>query len=213
MFDLLSHQDVFASPSASPLVMACVVLGGYVLGSIPFGLLLTRLAGSGDLRQIGSGNIGATNVLRTGRKDLALLTLLLDALKGTLAVVLAGLWFGLPAAIFGGAAAFAGHLWPVWLRFNGGKGVATYLGLALGFWYVAALVFIAVWIAVAGASRYSSLSALVASATLPILFLVSGQTALAALFLACSAMLCWRHASNIARLLAGTESRIGRSAS
>ena len=189
----------------------CVALVvGYLLGSVPFGLLLTRSAGTADLRSIGSGNIGATNVLRTGRKDLAALTLLFDALKGALAVALAGYLLGLPAAILAGFGAFIGHLWPVWLKFRGGKGVATYLGIALGFWWVAALAFIVVWLTVAKLSRYSSLSALIASAVPPAIFLATHGIATASLFLVCALLLWWRHAPNIARLRAGTEGRIGQ---
>lgn len=196
--------------AALPLYLLVLVIG-YGLGSIPFGLLLTRLAGTADLRSIGSGNIGATNVLRTGRKDLAALTLLLDALKGTLAVVTAGYYFGLTAAIFAGFGAFIGHLWPIWLRFLGGKGVATYLGLALGFWWGAALAFALVWVLVARISRYSSLSALVASVAVPLVFFETGQLDIGILFFACALLLWFRHAPNIARLRAGTEGKIGKS--
>ena len=189
-------------------VLAFVV--GYGLGSIPFGLLVTRLAGTADLRTIGSGNIGATNVLRTGRKDLAVITLLLDAAKGTAAVLICGYAVGLHAALVAGLAAFIGHLWPVWLSFKGGKGVATYLGVALAFWWVAALAFIVVWLIVARLSKYSSLSALIASAIVPIVFFASGRAEIGILCLMCALLLWWRHGENIARLRAGTEGRIGQ---
>src|SRR3954468_20233504 len=148
------------SPEAF-LPLAFIV--GYLLGSIPFGLILTRLAGTQDLRSIGSGNIGATNVLRTGRKGLAAATLLCDALKGTLAVMIAGYYGGADAAMLAGLGAFIGHLFPVWLRFSGGKGVAVYIGVLLGLFWPAAVVFCVIWISTAFTSRYSSLSALVAS--------------------------------------------------
>ena len=140
---------------------------GYLLGSIPFGLLITRAAGLGDVRKIGSGNIGATNVLRTGNKGLAALTLLLDALKGTAAVLVAG-YFGADYAVYAGFAAFLGHIFPAWLDFKGGKGVATYLGVLAGLYWPAALVFAAVWLAVAYLTRYSSLAALTASFIVPV---------------------------------------------
>jgi glycerol-3-phosphate acyltransferase PlsY len=181
---------------------------GYVLGSIPFGLLLTRLAGLGDLREIGSGNIGATNVLRTGSKPLAAATLLLDALKGTAAVLLGARW-GQDAALLAGLGAFLGHLFPVWLGFRGGKGVATYLGVLLGLYWPAALVFCAIWLVIAFVTRYSSLAALVASAATPGLLCLNGQWRIAGLFLLLTLWLYWRHAANIGRLLRGEEGRIG----
>ncbi len=181
---------------------------GYLLGSIPFGLVLTKLAGHGDLRRIGSGNIGATNVLRTGDKKLAALTLVLDALKG-MAAVLIGARFGPDAAILGGLGAFLGHLFPVWLGFRGGKGVATYIGVLLGLSWPAALVFCAIWLGVAVLSRYSSLAALVASAVTPGLLAWSGEMRVAVLFLFFTLLLYWRHAENIGRLLRGEEGRIG----
>ena len=187
-------------------LLALVV--GYLLGSIPFGLVLTKLAGHGDLRRIGSGNIGATNVLRTGDKKLAALTLVLDALKGT-AAVLIGARFGPDAAILGGLGAFLGHLFPVWLGFRGGKGVATYIGVLLGLSWPAALVFCAIWLGVAVLSRYSSLAALVASAVTPGLLAWSGEMRMAVLFLFFTLLLYWRHAENIGRLLRGEEGRIG----
>jgi glycerol-3-phosphate acyltransferase PlsY len=189
-----------------PLALAI----GYLLGSIPFGLIITKLAGHGDLREIGSGNIGATNVLRTGSKGLAALTLALDMLKGT-AAVLIGARFNQDAALLAGLGAFLGHLFPVWLGFHGGKGVATYLGVLFGLSWPSALSFCAVWIAVAVLTRYSSLSALVASATVPVLLIFMGQPRLAALSLLFTLLLYWRHADNIGRLLRGEEGRIGAS--
>jgi glycerol-3-phosphate acyltransferase PlsY len=181
---------------------------GYLLGSIPFGLILTKLAGHGDLRDIGSGNIGATNVLRTGNKPLAALTLLLDLLKGT-AAVLIGARFGADAAILGGLGAFLGHLFPVWLGFRGGKGVATYIGVLLGLYWPGAIVFCTTWLLVAVLTRYSSLSALAASAAVPCVLLYMRQTRLAMVFLLFTVLLYWRHADNIGRLLRGEEGRIG----
>jgi glycerol-3-phosphate acyltransferase PlsY len=182
---------------------------GYLLGSIPFGLLLTRAAGGPDVRTIGSGNIGATNVLRTGRKGLAALTLVCDALKGTAAVLLLRHVAGAEAALVAGCGAFLGHLFPVWLKFKGGKGVATYIGLLIGVYWPAALVFCGIWLIVAYASRYSSLAALVASALTPGALYLFGEHGPAALFLALSALLWIMHRANIARLLNGTEGRIG----
>jgi glycerol-3-phosphate acyltransferase PlsY len=182
---------------------------GYLLGSIPFGLILTRLAGTQDLRSIGSGNIGATNVLRTGRKGLAAATLLLDGLKATAAILVARNW-GMEAAMAAGAGAFLGHLFPVWLGFKGGKGVATYLGCLLGLIWPAAFVFAAAWLATAFLTKYSSLAALVAMALTPLAIWLMGQPALAALFLALGAVSWWMHRANIRRLIDGTEGRIGQ---
>ncbi len=182
---------------------------GYALGSIPFGLLLTRLAGLGDIRRIGSGNIGATNVLRTGHKGLAAATLLLDALKGTAGVLIAGALGGPTAAMAGGLGAFLGHVFPVWLGFRGGKGVATYIGILLGLHWPAALAFCAIWLAVAAVSRYSSLSALTASVAAPLLLWGLGQGQMAVLVAGLSALLAIKHHANIQRLIAGTESKIG----
>jgi glycerol-3-phosphate acyltransferase PlsY len=187
-------------------VVALVV--GYLLGSIPFGLLLTRFAGLGDIRMIGSGNIGATNVLRTGKRGLAAATLVADVLKGTVAVLVGGLLGG-PAALVAGFGAFIGHLWPAWLGFKGGKGVATYLGVLLGLSWPAFIVFALVWLVVAAISRYSSLSALLASLAAPIALFVLGHQAMAVLFVVLTALLWWRHIPNIRRLMAGSESRIG----
>ena len=195
--------------SLPPLFSLLALALGYALGSIPFGLIITRLAGTADIRGIGSGNIGATNVLRTGRKGLAAATLLGDALKGTVAVLLAGHFFGPEGALLAGFGAFIGHVFPVWLGFKGGKGVATFLGVTLGLVWPAALVFIAVWLAMAVAFRYSSLSALVASlATVAAAFYFTVPPI--GMLLALLAILLWiMHRANIGRLLAGTEGRIG----
>jgi glycerol-3-phosphate acyltransferase PlsY len=181
---------------------------GYLLGSIPFGLLLTRMAGLGDVRKIGSGNIGATNVLRTGNKKLAAATLLLDALKGTAAAAIAAR-YGLDAGIAAGFGAFIGHLYPVWLGFKGGKGVATYVGVLLGLVPVMVAVFAAIWIGLAYLSRYSSLSALVATAASPVVLWFLGHEKVALLFVVLTAITWWKHKTNISRLLTGTENRIG----
>jgi glycerol-3-phosphate acyltransferase PlsY len=185
---------------------------GYLLGSIPFGLVLTRLAGTQDLRSIGSGNIGATNVLRTGRKGLAAATLLLDMLKGTAAVVISGYFGGPDAAMLAGLGAFLGHIFPVWLKFKGGKGVAVYIGILLGLFWPAAIAFCVIWLAVAFASRYSSLSALIASLVTPLLLWWFGHLVLAALFAVLTLLLFYMHRENIKRLMAGTEGRIGQKA-
>lgn len=201
---------------SSQYTLAAAALG-YLLGSIPFGLLLTRAAGLGDVRNIGSGNIGATNVLRTGNRKLAALTLVLDALKGTGAVLL-GRWLGDMsgnanvaeiAPLLAGLAAFLGHIFPVWLGFRGGKGVATYIGVLLGVDWRAALAFCAVWLLVAAATRYSSLSALVAAVAVPIGMFVIGQQSAAVLAAVLSLMLIVKHRANIRRLMAGEEPRIG----
>jgi acyl phosphate:glycerol-3-phosphate acyltransferase len=194
----------------APYFIAALVFG-YLLGSIPFGLIFTRLAGLGDVRKIGSGNIGATNVLRTGRKGLAAATLLADALKGTLAVILAGMW-GPNTAVLAALGAFLGHLFPVWLGFKGGKGVATFLGCLLGLRPAAALAFAGIWLALAAAMRYSSLSALVASAATPAVLWYLGERQAAELFVVLTLLLWWKHRENIKRLLAGTEGRIGHKA-
>src|ERR1700712_597120 len=182
---------------------------GYLLGSIPFGLLLTRFAGTQDLRSIGSGNIGATNVLRTGNKGLAAATLIGDMLKGTVAVVIAGTFGGPDAAMLAGLAAFLGHLFPVWLNFKGGKGVATYIGVLLGLFWPAAVVFCVLWLPNAVTSRFSSLAALVASFITPIFLWWFGHPALASLFAVVTLLLFYAHRENIKRLQAGTEGRIG----
>jgi len=186
---------------------------GYLLGSIPFGLLLTQLAGAGDLRRIGSGNIGATNVLRTGRRDLAAATLVLDALKATLAFVVPALLLADErAGLAGAAAAFLGHLYPVWLRFRGGKGVATFLGGLIGASWPAAMGFAVVWLGVAALTRYSSAAALAASAVAPIVALFLHQDDVSGVFGALAVLLWIRHSANIERLLKGAESRIGGAA-
>jgi acyl phosphate:glycerol-3-phosphate acyltransferase len=194
--------------SASVFLPVALVLG-YLLGSIPFGLILTKLAGTEDLRSIGSGNIGATNVLRTGRKGLAAATLICDALKGTLAVIFTGYYGGPDAAMLAALGAFLGHVFPVWLKFNGGKGVAVYIGVLIGLMWPAAIVFCVVWISTAFTSRYSSLSALVASFVTPIFLWWFGHPALASLFAVLTLLLFYTHRENIRRLQAGTEDRIG----
>jgi len=195
----------------SPVLQYAVALiFGYLCGSIPFGIVLTRLAGAPDLRGVGSGNIGATNVLRTGRKGLAGATLAGDMLKGTFAVVVIGLVFGRDAALWAAFGAFLGHLFPVWLRFKGGKGVATYLGLLLGLaLWLGLIAFSLFWIAIAAASRYSSLAALVATAATPAVLWWNGNVPEAKLFLLLSALVWVMHRANIARLISGTETRIG----
>ena len=194
------------SPEMS-LPLALVI--GYLLGSIPFGLILTRMAGTQDLRTVGSGNIGATNVLRTGRKGLAAATLIGDMLKGTAAVIIAGYLDGPNAAMVAALGAFLGHLFPVWLKFRGGKGVAVYIGILIGLLWPAALLFCAVWIITAVVSRYSSLSALIASVVTPIFLWWFGHLALAWLFAVLTLLVFYVHRGNIARLQVGTEGRIG----
>jgi glycerol-3-phosphate acyltransferase PlsY len=181
----------------------------YLLGSIPFGLLLTRGAGAGDIRSIGSGNIGATNVLRTGRKDLAAATLALDALKGAVAVLLGG-WLAPGAAMVAALGAFFGHIAPVWLRFRGGKGVAVFIGALLALHWPTGLIVCAVWLAAAYLWRFSSLSALLASASAPFVLWGFGHGEQALVVALMAALLWWKHSENIARLLSGTESRIGQ---
>jgi acyl phosphate:glycerol-3-phosphate acyltransferase len=195
--------------SPETLLPAAFIIG-YLLGSIPFGLILTRFAGTPDLRSIGSGNIGATNVLRTGRKGLAAATLICDMLKGTLAVLIAGYYGGPDAAMLAALGAFLGHLFPVWLRFKGGKGVAVYIGVLIGLFWPAAVVFCVLWLATAAISRYSSLAALVASVVTPIYLWWFGHLALALLFAVLTLLLFYMHRANIARLQARTEGRIGQ---
>ena len=199
--------DPISWSHALPYYLAALAFG-YLLGSIPFGLIFARMAGLGDIRKIGSGNIGATNVLRSGRKGIAALTLLADMLKGTLAAWLAGR-YGPDPAIIAGLGAFLGHCFPVWLKFKGGKGVATYVGVLLALAWKAALVFAGVWLAVAAISRYSSLSALVATLAVPLALYWMGEIQVAELFLLMSALVWLFHRQNIARLLSGSESRIG----
>lgn len=195
-----------------PALLAMVT--GYLLGSIPFGLLLTRAAGMGDIRAIGSGNIGATNVLRTGNKGLAAATLVLDALKATAAVLLAktGLFGFVPAldiSYLAGFGALLGHLFPVWLGFKGGKGVATYIGMLGGMYWLFAVIFCATWLVVAAGTRLSSLSALVAVIATPFAVWAIGWPEFAILLLVPSLLLIWKHKPNISRLLKGEEPRIG----
>ncbi|MGE3142907.1 MAG: glycerol-3-phosphate 1-O-acyltransferase PlsY [Hyphomonadaceae bacterium] len=192
----------------APYLFAAV--GGYLLGSIPFGLLLSRWAGLGDIRKVGSGNIGATNVLRTGRRDIALATLLLDAAKAGVALAIARALWGETAGLIAGAAAFVGHCFPVWLGFKGGKGVATFFGvLFAGLWPIGLLAG-ATWLAVAGLFRYSSLAALSAAAIAPLAAWIGGFDGASILFCAALALLIFlRHHANIRRLLAGDEPRIG----
>ena len=206
------------NPSLLP-AYAAALLFGYLCGSIPFGLIITRLAGTRDIRSIGSGNIGATNVLRTGRKGLAAATLVGDALKGTFAVLAIYYYYGpeyryfahdlaIPAA-FG---AFLGHLLPIWIGFKGGKGVATYIGLLLGLAWPVALAFCLIWLAVAAITRYSSLAALVASAATPFALWMLGTWPEPALFALLTVLLWIMHRGNIARLMNGTEGKIGKTA-
>lgn len=197
-------------PVALPSYAAAFVFG-YLLGSIPFGLVITQLAGAGDVRSIGSGNIGATNVLRTGRRELALATLLGDMLKGTIAVLITDHVLGRDAAIAAALGAFLGHLFPVWLKFKGGKGVATYIGLLIGLAWPAAIVFCLTWAVVAAITRYSSLSALIASLAAPLFLWLSAGRPEAALFTVLTALLWFMHRANIARLIDGSEGKIGAS--
>ena len=198
-------------------VVACLI-GGYLLGSIPFGVIATRLGGMGDIRQVGSGNIGATNVLRTGRKDLALITLIGDGGKGAAAVLIARALFAsagqdaaATAAALAGGAAFLGHLFPVWLKFKGGKGVATFLGVLLAAAFPVGALACLTWLAIAGVFRISSLAALTAAALSPLYVLALHQHPVAKLYLAVvmAVLVFVRHAANIRRLLKGEEPRIG----
>jgi len=185
---------------------------GYLCGSVPFGIVFTRMAGMGDIRTIGSGNIGATNVLRTGNKHVAAATLLGDMLKGTLAVIVLDIAAGRDLAIIGGLGAFIGHLFPVWLKFRGGKGVATYIGVILGLFWPAALACGAIWLSVAWVTRYSSLAALVASALTPLILYFAFDLYPEAYLAAILAIMLWiKHHENIRRLIGGTEGRIGDS--
>jgi acyl phosphate:glycerol-3-phosphate acyltransferase len=185
---------------------------GYLLGSIPFGLILTRLAGTADIRGIGSGNIGATNVLRTGRKGLAAATLMFDVLKGAAAVLIMEWLWGRDHAVIAGLGAFLGHLFPAWLKFKGGKGVATYLGILAALAWPAALAFAAIWLAVAALTRYASLASLIASAATPVVLWLNDDRLEAQLFLVLTILVGIMHRENIARLVNGTESRIGKPA-
>jgi glycerol-3-phosphate acyltransferase PlsY len=193
------------------MIFLSLTILAYLLGSIPFGLLLTKAAGLGDIRAIGSGNIGATNVLRTGKKKLAAATLLLDGVKGALAVLIAR-HFGGPALYCAGLAALLGHLFPVWLGFKGGKGVATGLGVLLAAWFPVGLVACGTWLLVAFWLRISSAAALTAFAVAPLAALALHDGRLALLALIIAALVFWKHRANIARLRAGTEPRIGKQA-
>jgi len=197
----------------APAVLLLVVVLSYLLGSVPFGLVIARSLGLGDLRAIGSGNIGATNVLRTGNKGAALATLLLDAGKGGIAVLIARALTAEDGAQLAAIASFLGHLFPVWLGFRGGKGVATFFGTLIALAWPAGLLAGATWIAIAALFRYSSLAALVAVALAPVWLALTGRAEAILLALALAALVWQRHAGNIARLRAGTEARIGRKAS
>ena len=196
--------------TSAPLALILVALLSYLLGSVPFGVLITRLLGLGDLRSIGSGNIGATNVLRTGNRAAALATLLLDAGKGAIAVLIARIALGSDAAQVAALSSFLGHLYPVWLGFRGGKGVATFLGTLIALCWPVGLAACASWAVTAAASRISSLSALVAAALAAIWAAVLGHGEMVLLIVILAALIFWRHRANIARLLAGTEPRIGK---
>lgn len=195
-------------PTSLPALLIAFGLG-YFLGSIPFGLLLTELAGLGDVRQIGSGNIGATNVLRTGRKSLAAATLLLDAAKGAAAVLIAHFYFGETAAMVAGIGAFLGHIFPVWLKFKGGKGVSTFLGVLIAMAWQLAVIFAVVWLVIAGITRISSLSAMIATCAVPVGAWLLGfnQVAIGSALMA--VVIVIKHRGNIRRLLAGEEPKIG----
>jgi glycerol-3-phosphate acyltransferase PlsY len=195
--------------STTLLQAAFALAFGYLCGSIPFGLLFTRMAGMGDIREIGSGNIGATNVLRTGNKRIAAATLICDMLKGTFAVVVLDIAAGRDLAIIAGLGAFAGHVFPVWLNFKGGKGVATFVGVLLGLFWPVAVAFGAIWGSIAWVMRYSSLAALIASAASPALLYAFGLYPEAASMAALAVVLWVKHHENIGRLLARTEGRIG----
>jgi glycerol-3-phosphate acyltransferase PlsY len=196
--------------AAALLAFGLAAVGGYLLGSVPFGLVLVRLAGLGDIRAIGSGNIGATNVLRTGRKDLAAATLILDAGKAGAAALVAGALAGPTAGLVAGGSAFLGHVYPVWLGFKGGKGVATYFGTLLAVAWPVGLIAGGSWIATAALFRISSLGALVAAVVAPLAGLAFGRRDVAVLALLLGALLYWRHRANIRRLIKGEEPRIGK---
>ena len=198
--------DPISWSHALPYLLTALA-AGYLFGSIPFGLLITRIAGLGDVRDIGSGNIGATNVLRTGRKGVAVATLLADILKGTLPVLLAGI-FGPEAAICAALGAVVGHCWPVWLKFKGGKGVATFIGVQLGLYWPLGLIFLAVWLGVALALRYSSVSSLTATALTPVWAALFAQWQLAELFVLLGAIIFFSHRENIGRLFKREETKI-----
>ena len=192
--------------------MGASLLLGYALGSIPFGLLLTSMSGGGDIRTIGSGNIGATNVLRTGRKGLAALTLVLDLLKGFLAVWLANYFFP-GETLFAAAGAFFGHLYPVWLGFKGGKGVATYAGILFGLFWEGGAIYAVIWVGLLLITRISSLAGLIAALSAPIAAAIFGYYNLVAMLTICTLIIFWKHRANIESLMDGTEPRIGKSKS
>jgi len=196
-------NNVWLAPSAA-LVL------GYLLGSIPFGLLLAKAFGAGDLRKIGSGNIGATNVLRTGKKGIAAATLILDVAKGAVAVLI-GLMLADNGGILAAIGAFFGHCYPVWLRFQGGKGVATYLGIALALYWPSGLIYAAVWLTALSMLRYSSVGGMLAAISVPVSAAALGRFELVPLFLLLTVLVLWKHRSNIMRLLTGTEPRVGNS--
>ena len=195
---------------STPILYA--LIGGYLLGSIPFGLLIARATGQGDIRDIGSGNIGATNVLRTGRKDIALITLLLDAGKAGIAALIFNHFFGAPIGFFAGAAALIGHCFPIWLKFKGGKGVATFFGGLLATAWPIGLIAGAIWLACAFLTRISSLSALAAAGSTPLIAFMMGYINVAMMAAVMAVIIYIRHAENIGRILKGTESRIGKKA-
>ncbi|MDK2766253.1 MAG: glycerol-3-phosphate 1-O-acyltransferase PlsY [Sphingomonas sp.] len=196
-------------PQLATIAPVLAIALGYLLGAIPFGVILTRLAGAGDLRQIGSGNIGATNVLRTGRKGLAAATLLLDLLKGAAAVWLAqALWPGL--GMLAAAGAFIGHCYPVWLKFKGGKGVATLMGIVLALHWPSGLVFAVVWLGLLATLRISSVAGMAAAISAPVSAAVMNRFNLVLLLVVLALIVLWKHRENIERLMAGTEPRIGR---
>jgi glycerol-3-phosphate acyltransferase PlsY len=196
--------------ATTPLAALIALAFGYLCGSVPFGIVFTRMAGMGDIRAIGSGNIGATNVLRAGNKHVAAATLLGDMLKGTLAVIVADIAGGRDVAIIAGLGAFLGHVFPIWLKFRGGKGVATYIGVVLGLFWPGALAFGAIWLSVAWVTRYSSLAALTASALTPLVLYFAFDLHPEAYLAAVMATILWiKHHENIARLLSGAEGRIG----
>jgi len=191
-----------------PVIIA--LIGGYLLGSIPFGLLITKATGGGDIREIGSGNIGATNVLRTGRKELAALTLLLDAGKAAAALLLVNHFVGAPYGLVAGAAALIGHCYPIWLKFDGGKGVATFFGCLLAAAWPVGLIAAAIWLASAALTRMSSLAALAAAGTAPIVAMILGYTYVGYMAVVLAIVIYIRHRENIGRILKGTESKIGK---
>lgn len=192
------------------LLPAAALAVGYLLGSIPFGLLLARLGGAGDIRELGSGNIGATNVLRTGHKGLAALTLVLDGAKGAAAVLIAAR-MGSGHETLAALGAVLGHIFPLWLRFHGGKGVATFFGVVVALQWQVALVYAAMWLGVLALTRYSSLAGMSAALAAPVAAALIERFDLALLFLGFALLVIWKHRGNIQRLIAGTETRVGHS--